>query len=68
MGWENRFPSFSSTRKTRVVSVALVFKKSIEFSNLVSVSASGLNFEDGNVPSCFTMLLPSLSFLAKGVL
>lgn len=36
------------------MSVAPVFKKSIEFSNLISISASGLNFVEGNVPYCFT--------------
>lgn len=34
--------------------MALVFKKAIDFSNLISILASGLTFEEGNVPSCFT--------------
>lgn len=39
--------------------MALVFKRSIEFSNLISISASGLHFEEGNVPSCFTQAVGS---------
>lgn len=48
-------------RKTQVMSEALVFKKSIEFSNLIFILAPGLNFEEGNVSSRFTH---TVAFLA----
>lgn len=43
------------------MSEALVFKKSIEFSNLIFILAPGLNFEEGNVSSRFTH---TVAFLA----
>ena len=42
--------------------MALVFKKSIEFSNLISILASGLNFEEGNIPSYVVTFFFSFSF------
>lgn len=48
--------------------MALVFKKSIGFGNLISISASGPTFEEGNVPSCFmdaTVIFATASSLGE---
>lgn len=49
------------------MSVALILKETVsEFSNLISISASSLNFEKGNVPLVSLMQLLLGHFLLLG--